>query len=243
MGRLRNPSVFRFCAIPQIMAIATLAECYGNPEVFKRVVKIPKGQRRAAGGRRGLVFGGGGGAAGVVCAASPETSPACPRLLPLASAQREDHGEDEHDGGGGAGLQGARAEARGEGKRPRPAPAAGEGAATPPLPRPLRKQGVTRPLGLRRWTRATRARRRRWRPWSRSLRAARCVGGGAPLGAGGGGPRLAAPCSFHPSPRLSYLRSCPPQGILKAHGVSVGAHLRTDPRRANGRRAARAAEG
>lgn len=35
--------MFRFCAIPQIMAIATLAECYNNPEVFKRVVKIPKG--------------------------------------------------------------------------------------------------------------------------------------------------------------------------------------------------------
>ena len=42
MAALQEPRVFRFCAIPQVMAIATLAECYANPEVFKRVVKIPK---------------------------------------------------------------------------------------------------------------------------------------------------------------------------------------------------------
>eukprot|EP00958_Prasinococcus_capsulatus_P002200 scaffold201_cov405-Prasinococcus_capsulatus_cf.AAC.24 len=35
--------VFKFCAIPQVMAIATLAECYNNPEVFKRVVKVRRG--------------------------------------------------------------------------------------------------------------------------------------------------------------------------------------------------------
>lgn len=44
--------MFRFCAIPQIMAIATLAECYANPEVFRRVVKIPKGLRRGPRERR-----------------------------------------------------------------------------------------------------------------------------------------------------------------------------------------------
>jgi hypothetical protein len=49
MSRLRDPQVFRFCAIPQVMAIATLAECYDNPRVFKQVVKISRSTRRAAG--------------------------------------------------------------------------------------------------------------------------------------------------------------------------------------------------
>ena len=35
--------VFRFCAIPQVMAIATLEKCYNNPDVFTGVVKIRKG--------------------------------------------------------------------------------------------------------------------------------------------------------------------------------------------------------
>jgi len=39
---LRDPSVFKFCAIPQVMAIATLYECYNNPNVFKTEVKIRK---------------------------------------------------------------------------------------------------------------------------------------------------------------------------------------------------------
>jgi len=39
---LRDPSVFKFCAIPQVMAIATLYECYNNPNVFKGEVKIRK---------------------------------------------------------------------------------------------------------------------------------------------------------------------------------------------------------
>lgn len=39
---LRNQSVFAFCAIPQVMAIATLDECFANPEVFQRNVKIRK---------------------------------------------------------------------------------------------------------------------------------------------------------------------------------------------------------
>jgi farnesyl-diphosphate farnesyltransferase len=43
MSMLRNRSVFRFCAIPQVMAIATLALCFNNPNVFKQNVKIRKG--------------------------------------------------------------------------------------------------------------------------------------------------------------------------------------------------------
>uniref|UniRef100_G3UMU1 Squalene synthase n=1 Tax=Loxodonta africana TaxID=9785 RepID=G3UMU1_LOXAF len=44
LSRLRNQSVFNFCAVPQVMAIATLAACYNNQQVFKGVVKIRKGQ-------------------------------------------------------------------------------------------------------------------------------------------------------------------------------------------------------
>eukprot|EP00668_Euglena_longa_P042574 GGOE01056354.1.p1 GENE.GGOE01056354.1~~GGOE01056354.1.p1 ORF type:complete len:442 (-),score=138.72 GGOE01056354.1:96-1400(-) len=40
---LKDPSVFQFCAIPQVMAIATLAEVLNNPKVFSGVVKIGKG--------------------------------------------------------------------------------------------------------------------------------------------------------------------------------------------------------
>ncbi|CAM9097039.1 unnamed protein product [Hapterophycus canaliculatus] len=43
MRQIKHPEVFRFCAIPQVMAIATLAEVYNNPEVFRGVVKIRKG--------------------------------------------------------------------------------------------------------------------------------------------------------------------------------------------------------
>ncbi|CAM9145188.1 unnamed protein product, partial [Laminaria digitata] len=43
MRQIKHPEVFRFCAIPQVMAIATLAEIYDNPEVFRGVVKIRKG--------------------------------------------------------------------------------------------------------------------------------------------------------------------------------------------------------
>lgn len=43
MALLRTKEVFHFCAIPQIMAIATMAELYGNPLVFTGVVKIRKG--------------------------------------------------------------------------------------------------------------------------------------------------------------------------------------------------------
>ncbi|XP_077188658.1 squalene synthase-like isoform X1 [Paroedura picta] len=44
LSQLRNQSVFNFCAIPQVMAIATLAACYNNKQVFRGVVKIRKGQ-------------------------------------------------------------------------------------------------------------------------------------------------------------------------------------------------------
>ncbi|XP_014677725.1 PREDICTED: squalene synthase-like [Priapulus caudatus] len=44
LSRLRNQSIFNFCAIPQVMAMATLERCYSNPAVFTRVVKIRKGE-------------------------------------------------------------------------------------------------------------------------------------------------------------------------------------------------------
>jgi len=43
MSMLRDKQVFRFCAIPQVMAMATLAKIYNNPHVFTEVVKIRKG--------------------------------------------------------------------------------------------------------------------------------------------------------------------------------------------------------
>jgi farnesyl-diphosphate farnesyltransferase len=43
MSMLKCPEIFRFCAIPQVMAIATLQKCYDNADVFTGVVKIRKG--------------------------------------------------------------------------------------------------------------------------------------------------------------------------------------------------------
>ncbi|CAN1745557.1 Squalene synthase 2 [Linum perenne] len=43
LSNLKDPSIFRFCAIPQIMAIGTLAMCYNNVEVFRGVVKMRRG--------------------------------------------------------------------------------------------------------------------------------------------------------------------------------------------------------
>ncbi len=40
LAMIRHQQVFRFCAIPQVMAISTLAKLYNNSEVFKGVVKI-----------------------------------------------------------------------------------------------------------------------------------------------------------------------------------------------------------
>lgn len=43
LARCRTPAVYTFCAIPQIMAIATLAEVFDDPRLFTGVVKIRKG--------------------------------------------------------------------------------------------------------------------------------------------------------------------------------------------------------
>jgi farnesyl-diphosphate farnesyltransferase len=43
MSKLQCVEIFRFCAIPQVMAIATLDKLYANPDVFTGVVKIRKG--------------------------------------------------------------------------------------------------------------------------------------------------------------------------------------------------------
>jgi hypothetical protein len=43
LDRLENAAVFRFCALPQAMAVATLAELYNNPLVYTGVVKIRSG--------------------------------------------------------------------------------------------------------------------------------------------------------------------------------------------------------
>lgn len=44
LAGLREQSVFNFCAIPQSMAIATLALCFRNPKMFERNIKITKGE-------------------------------------------------------------------------------------------------------------------------------------------------------------------------------------------------------
>jgi farnesyl-diphosphate farnesyltransferase len=43
LSKLQCTEIFRFCAIPQVMAIATLDYCYANSNVFTGVVKIRKG--------------------------------------------------------------------------------------------------------------------------------------------------------------------------------------------------------
>ncbi len=42
MNMLQNQQVFRFCAIPQLMAIATLSKLYNNTDTFKGIVKIER---------------------------------------------------------------------------------------------------------------------------------------------------------------------------------------------------------
>ncbi|KAJ6661153.1 hypothetical protein lerEdw1_015289 [Lerista edwardsae] len=44
LSRQKNQSDFNFWAVPQVLAIATLATCYNNQQVFKGVVKIRKGE-------------------------------------------------------------------------------------------------------------------------------------------------------------------------------------------------------
>ena len=46
---LKNQSVFNFCAIPQVMAIATLNEVFMNPQTFQRNVKIRKAEAAGVG--------------------------------------------------------------------------------------------------------------------------------------------------------------------------------------------------
>ena len=43
MATLKEPSVFLFCAIPQVMAIATMADLYNNIDIYHTKVKIGKG--------------------------------------------------------------------------------------------------------------------------------------------------------------------------------------------------------
>ena len=43
LEQLKNSQVFKFCAIPQVMAIATLERLVNNPDVFTGIVKIRKG--------------------------------------------------------------------------------------------------------------------------------------------------------------------------------------------------------
>ena len=42
LSELQCPAIFRFCSIPQVMAMATLEKMYGNDDVFSGVVKIRK---------------------------------------------------------------------------------------------------------------------------------------------------------------------------------------------------------
>ncbi|KAI9482034.1 bifunctional farnesyl-diphosphate farnesyltransferase/squalene synthase [Coemansia sp. RSA 989] len=44
LSQIKEPSVFRFCAIPQTMAIATIVLCYDNARVLDDNVKIRKGE-------------------------------------------------------------------------------------------------------------------------------------------------------------------------------------------------------
>ncbi|KAF0907022.1 hypothetical protein E2562_014641 [Oryza meyeriana var. granulata] len=43
MSALKDIAVLRFCAIPQVMALATYALCYNNVNVFRGVVKMRRG--------------------------------------------------------------------------------------------------------------------------------------------------------------------------------------------------------
>ncbi|ESQ53653.1 hypothetical protein EUTSA_v10025392mg [Eutrema salsugineum] len=43
IASLRNPAIFQSCAIPQIVAIGTLALCYNNVQVFRGVVRLRRG--------------------------------------------------------------------------------------------------------------------------------------------------------------------------------------------------------
>lgn len=53
---LSNQSVFNFCAIPQVMSVATLDFCFMNPDVMQKNVKIRKGYAVSVSWRRSLSF-------------------------------------------------------------------------------------------------------------------------------------------------------------------------------------------
>ncbi|CAG8731591.1 13204_t:CDS:2 [Cetraspora pellucida] len=44
MNKLQNKSVFRFCSIPQVWALATLSKMFRNYETFQKIVKIRRGE-------------------------------------------------------------------------------------------------------------------------------------------------------------------------------------------------------
>lgn len=44
LSLVKDESLFRFCAIPQVMSIATLELVFNNPDVFERNVKLTRGQ-------------------------------------------------------------------------------------------------------------------------------------------------------------------------------------------------------
>jgi farnesyl-diphosphate farnesyltransferase len=44
MKAIQDEKIFRFCAIPQLMAIATLCKLYDNKDVLAKNVKIHKGR-------------------------------------------------------------------------------------------------------------------------------------------------------------------------------------------------------
>jgi farnesyl-diphosphate farnesyltransferase len=54
---LRHPDVFRFCAIPQVMALATYSACYDNGRVFEGVVKMRRGETARVFGACGSLRG------------------------------------------------------------------------------------------------------------------------------------------------------------------------------------------
>ena len=43
LAAIEDQAIYSFCALPQIMALATLTECFDNPKVFTGVVKLRKG--------------------------------------------------------------------------------------------------------------------------------------------------------------------------------------------------------
>ena len=102
LARLRTPEVFRFCAIPQVMAIATLEACFDNPQPFTGVVKIRKGltARLDSASLDGVHFW--------FCDQSRARSSRACAVAP-SRAKMSRNGEDDHRSDGGEGECGERA--------------------------------------------------------------------------------------------------------------------------------------